>query len=67
MRRAAIALRSLGSRTASAVGLEGAFLLLGTASMAVASSYISAAGPWFTVGAVSLLAGIALALPTRKG
>lgn len=52
---------------AGAVGAEGAFFLVGTCCLAVASSYISAAGPWFVVGAMSLLAGVALALPVRRG
>lgn len=67
MKRAAVALRSLLGSVARAVGIEGVFLTIGTCALAVASSYISAAGPWFVVGAVSLLAGLALALPTRKG
>ena len=67
MKRAAVALRRLAGSVASAVGLEGLFLTIGTCALAVASSYISAAGPWFVVGAASILAGLALALPTRKG
>ena len=67
MRRAAAALRRLAGAVTNGIGIEGSFLIAGTCSLAVASSYISAAGPWFVVGAVSLLAGIALALPTRKG
>lgn len=67
MKRAAAALRRLAGSVTNGIGIEGAFLFAGTCSLAVASSYISAAGPWFVVGAVSLLAGIALALPTRKG
>lgn len=67
MKRAAAAIRVLASRLADTVGVEGAFLLAGTGALAVASSYISAAGPWFVVGAISLLAGVALALPNRKG
>ena len=66
MKRAAVALRGLTLSIASSVGIEGMFLIAGTCALAVASSYISAAGPWFVVGAVSLLAGLALALP-RKG
>ena len=67
MKRAAVALRHLAQSAASAIGLEGLFLTIGTCCLAVASSYISAAGPWFTVGAMALLAGVALALPSRKG
>lgn len=67
MKRAAAALRRGAVFVLNGIGIEGGFLLAGTCSLAVASSYISAAGPWFVVGAVSLLAGIALALPNRKG
>jgi hypothetical protein len=67
MRRAALAIRRSAGSLAAAVGIEGTFLIIGTACLAVASSYISAAGPWLTVGAVSMLAGVALAVPTRKG
>jgi hypothetical protein len=67
MRRAAIAIRRLAAAVTSGIGIEGAFLIVGTCCLAVASSYISAAGPWLVVGAITLLAGVALALPTRKG
>lgn len=67
MKRAAVALRAMLAGFGRAVGVEGTFLIAGTCCLAVASSYISAAGPWFVVGAASMLAGIALALPTRKG
>lgn len=66
MKRAAVALRGLLFSVAAGVGLEGIFLIAGTCALAVASSYISAAGPWFVVGAVSLLAGLALALPRKS-
>jgi hypothetical protein len=62
-----VALRALVVAFAATVGPEGTFLVAGTCCLAVASSYISAAGPWFVVGAISLLVSIALALPTRKG
>jgi hypothetical protein len=65
VKRAAVALRALVVGVLGAVGLEGAFLVAGTCCLAVASSYISAAGPWFVVGAMATLAGIALALPRR--
>jgi hypothetical protein len=67
VKRAAAAIRRLVLSVSNGIGIEGLFLLAGTCALAVASSYISAAGPWFVVGAVSLLAGIALALPSRKG
>ncbi len=62
MRQAAIALRSL---LASVVGLEGAFLIAGTALLAVGAGYLDAAGPWFVVGGVLFLTGIALVIPRR--
>lgn len=41
-----------------AVGVEGAFLTIGTVLIAVGSSYFSAAGPWFVVGAVCVLIAV---------
>ncbi|MFZ9979561.1 MAG: hypothetical protein ACO3HN_06415 [Opitutales bacterium] len=49
-----------------AIGPEGALLLVGTVCLAVFSSFISPAGPWLVVGAMCVLAGIALALPQRR-
>lgn len=60
-----MALRRLLSRLASAVGLEGLFLVAGTALLATASSYVSPAGPFAVVGFMCVLAGVALALPER--
>lgn len=65
MRRAAVAVRSLAARAAASVGLEGLFLLLGTALLADAASYLSPAGPPAVAGAACILAGVALALPQR--
>lgn len=59
MKRAVVAL-------ADAIGLEGAFLLIGTALLAVGTSYITPAGPWLVVGAVALALGLALAVPRRS-
>lgn len=66
MRRAAAAIGGLVRSTASAVGLEGSFLALGTVITSVGASFVSPAGPWFVVGIVCLIAGIALALPAGK-
>ena len=63
MKRAAIALRAFLART---VGAEGAFLLLGTVTLAVGASWLHPAGPWLVVGGMSLLVGLALALPQRS-
>lgn len=65
MRRAAAAIRSAALRAASAVGLEGAFLIAGTSLLAYAASWISPAGPPAVAGLMCILAGIALALPER--
>lgn len=62
----ALALRSLIGIVAKGVGLEGLFLLAGTALLAVGASFVSPAGPWLVTGAVALIAGIALAIPTRR-
>lgn len=64
--RAARALRALLRRLALAIGLEGAFLAGGTAALAVGASYLHPAGPWFVVGGVAVLVGLALAVPTRR-
>ena len=66
MKRAAVALRSTIARLVAAVGLEGAFLLAGTVLLAVGTSYIHPAGPLVVVGSMCILAGIALAVPTRR-
>lgn len=65
MKRAAIALRRLLFSVARGVGMEGTFLLAGTAALAVGASYFSPAGPWLVVGIVALLIGLALAMPRR--
>ena len=49
-----------------AIGLEGAFLTAGTIALAVASSYLSPAGPWLVVGVALTLTGLALVVPPRK-
>jgi membrane protein implicated in regulation of membrane protease activity len=66
MKRAAVALHRLLLAIARAVGLEGVFLLIGTALLAVAASYVSPAGPWFVAGIMFTLAGVALATPPRR-
>ena len=63
--KTAAALSALIARLAAAVGLEGAFLLAGTVLLAAAASYVSPAGPFFVVGFMCILAGIALAIPRR--
>lgn len=66
MKRAAVALRHLLATVANAIGLEGAFLLVGTALLAAGASYLHPAGPLLVVGAMCVLAGLALAVPTRS-
>ena len=65
MKRAASAIGSMLTRIVLGVGLEGAFLLAGTALLAAGSSFVSPAGPWIVVGAACTIAGIALTLPRR--
>lgn len=67
MKRAAAALRTMLAAVVGGVGLEGAFLATGAGCLAVWASYYGPGWPWFVVGAMSVLAGIALALPVRKG
>ena len=57
------ALRDLIVAIARGVGLEGAFLIAGTAALSVGASFIHPAGPWLVSGGVAVLIGIALALP----
>jgi hypothetical protein len=66
MKRAAAALRSLVVWLASAVGLEGAFLLLGTAGLAYVASFVHPAGAIAVVSVMALLIGVALAVPPRR-
>lgn len=49
-----------------AVGLEDVLLLVGTACLAYAASFVHPAGPVVVVGVMCLLAGIVLALPARR-
>lgn len=51
---------------ASAVGIEGVFLLVGTIALAIFAASIHPAGPWAVVGIMCILAGIALAIPERR-
>lgn len=62
----AVALRSLLTRIASALGLEGGFLLVGTALLAVFASYLHPAGALAVVGVMCIVIGIALAVPVRR-
>lgn len=66
MKRTAAALRRAALSVAHAVGLEGAFLLAGTALLSTGAGFIAPAGPWIVSGSVFLLAGIALAVPPRR-
>lgn len=64
MKQAAVAMRTF---LADVIGIEGAFLLTGTALLAYGASYVSPAGPFMVVGLMCVLAGIALAVPARRG
>jgi hypothetical protein len=66
VKRAAVSLRRFALAIATAIGLEGAFLLAGTVLLAVAASYVAPAGPFVVVGVMCILAGIALAIPPRR-
>ena len=66
MKATAVAMFGLMARIGSAVGLEGAFLLIGTVSLSIGSAFISPIGPWVVVGIMCILAGIALAMPGRR-
>lgn len=64
MKRAAAALRSFLTQT---VDVEGAFLLVGTVSLAVGSYLVNPILPWFVVGGICVLVGVLLAAPRRAG
>lgn len=66
MKRAASAIRTAASAVARAVGLEGAFLIAGTALIAAAGAYLHPAVPLLVVGVMCTLAGLALAMPRRS-
>ena len=66
MKRAAVALRDLLATLIGGVGLEGAFLLVGTVCLAVFAWSINPYGPWLVAGVMFTLAGIALAVPGRR-
>lgn len=66
MKKAALALSALLARLAASVGLEGAFLLIGTALLAAGSSFIHPAGPLLVTGCMCVVVGLALALPARR-
>jgi hypothetical protein len=65
MKRAAQAVNALVVRIASAIGLEGAFFVIGTALLAAGSSFIHPAGPLFVIGAACVLVSVALTVPER--
>lgn len=65
MKRAAVAVRSALVWFAAQVGLEGAFLVIGTASLAVWSSYFGPQWPWAVVGVMAVLTALALTVPRR--
>lgn len=64
--KAAVALRTALLWTVAQVGLEGLFLLVGTACLATAASFYSPAGAWFVVGVIALLIGLVLAQPRKS-
>lgn len=60
------ALSALVLSIASAVGLEGAFLVAGTALLAVGASFFNPAAPYLVVGGMCVLIGLALARPAGR-
>lgn len=64
MKRAALVLRAF---LVSEVGIEGLFLALGTACLAIASAFVSPAGPWAVIGVMALVVGLLMAVPRRAG
>lgn len=67
MKRAAASLRSFLVWLAAQVGLEGAFLLTGTACLAIWAGYFGPQWPWAVVGVVAIVTAFALIAPRRAG
>jgi hypothetical protein len=66
LRRATHALRGHLATLARAIDIEGAFVITGTAVLAVGSGMIHPAAPFLVVGGVLLALGFALARPPRR-
>jgi hypothetical protein len=65
VKRAGAALAVLLDRLAKGVGLDGAFLLIATISIAVGSWFVSTILPWFVVGSIAFIVWLALTMPRR--
>ena len=63
--KAAVALRTALLSVSRQVGIEGAFLLIGTACLAIVAEHYASDGSWFVVGVISLLIGLVLAQPRK--
>lgn len=66
MRRAVAALRYQLARLSTGVGLEGAFVLIGTGLLAAFAQSLHPLGAVLIVGIVSLALGLALAVTPRR-
>jgi hypothetical protein len=66
VKRAAVTLRAWLAGALAGVGLEGAFLLVGTGCLAVWAGYFGPAWPWAVVGVMSVLTAFALIVPRRS-
>lgn len=67
MKRAAVATSQLLAAVSAAIGLDGAFLVAGTALVAVGSYFaVSSDAPWFVVGGMCLIVWLALTQPWRR-
>lgn len=66
MKPAVVTLRSWLSLLIRGVGIEGAFLVLGAALLAIGAGLVHPAGPWLVLGATAVLVALALAIPTRR-
>jgi hypothetical protein len=53
-------------RIARAIGLEGAFLVVGTVLLAIGSSFVNPIGPWLVLGVAALVVGFILARPAPR-
>lgn len=65
MRHATHNLRDAAVHAIAWVGIEGAFLIVGTAVLALGAALVHPAGPYAVIGLMLVAYGLALAAPRR--
>lgn len=66
MKRAAASLHDFTTWLSATVGLEGAFVLLGTGLLSAGAERLVSGGALLVAGSVALLIGIALVVPRKE-